>query len=67
MKSKPWSLFCPFCNARGIPQPVLSPMTCCEVRVAPVESDDPGRVPYFSYRCERCGFVEIHDRIADAA
>ena len=67
MKSRPHSLFCPFCNSRGCAQPVLSPMVVSEVRVAPLESAEPNRVPYFTYRCERCGFGEIHERAVDAA
>lgn len=67
MKYRPHSLFCPFCNSKGAVQPVLSPMVVSEVRSAPLESPEPKRVPYFAYRCERCGYGEIHDRVVDAA
>jgi hypothetical protein len=61
------SLFCPYCNAKGSKQPVLSPMSVQQVKSAPVESTAVA-APYFHYRCERCGFAEIHDaRAADAA
>ena len=64
---KAHSLFCPFCNAKGNAQPVLSPMSVTEIRIAPTASGDDGKVPFFSYRCERCGFSEIHQRAVDAA
>lgn len=71
MNAKRSSLFCPYCNARGSAQPVLSPMVCKKVRVAPLESataPEPTPTPYLHYRCERCGYSEIHDQTAaDAA
>jgi hypothetical protein len=46
-------------------------MVCKKVRVAPLESataPEPTPTPYLHYRCERCGYSEIHDQTAaDAA
>ncbi len=65
---KPWSLFCPYCNAKGIPQPALSPMVVEHVRVPPVDAAASSPAPYYHYQCQRCGFSEIHDvKAADAA
>lgn len=60
MKQRPHSLFCPFCNAKGSKQPVLSPMVVRRVDSAPIEQDGAVPTPFFLYRCERCGYGEIH-------
>jgi hypothetical protein len=66
MKSRPHSLFCPFCNAKGSIQPVLSPMVMAEVRLA-ADATEAQRGPLVAYKCQRCGYGEIHDRAVDAA
>jgi hypothetical protein len=49
--------FCPVCNTRDMARRVLSPMVAREVEIA-----DFRPAPVLSYRCERCGFGEIHTR-----
>lgn len=56
---KPSSIFCPFCNSRGQAQPVLSPMNIAQVTY-PAGADVGKGVPFYSYRCQRCGYGEIH-------
>ncbi|MFC1708055.1 hypothetical protein ACFL59_14765 [Planctomycetota bacterium] len=70
------SLFCPFCNSKGEAQPILSPMVCAYVldrrsSEKDRESPPPDEVvrrqrevlePHYEYRCERCGYGEIHER-----
>ena len=69
--------FCPYCNSKGESQPILSSMVCAYVldRRAAVQGEDTERhpsrdvlEPHYEYRCERCGFTEIHDnRLGEAA
>ena len=62
MTIKPTSIFCPFCNSRGAEYPVLSPMIVSEVPTAAVSEPVRGGAPLLSYRCQRCGYGEIHPR-----
>lgn len=66
-------LFCPFCNAKGASQPILSPMTCVYILGRP-ESEGAGAKgqpqrgsSHFEYRCTRCGYTEIHEKMLDEA
>lgn len=74
MKSRV-NLFCPFCNAEGSSQPVLSPMSCVYIlgrketeerpeapSPPPAKGKHEVEEPHFEYRCQRCGFTEIHER-----
>jgi hypothetical protein len=40
----------------------MAPMSCTYIVVAPLDVREAEKPPYFSYRCERCGFGEIHKR-----
>jgi len=68
------SVFCPFCNADGVSQPVLSPMTCVYIlgharaagdQARPEPRPQPGS--HFEYRCTRCGYTEIHEHLLGEA
>jgi len=60
------TVFCPLCNAKGQPQPVLSPMIVSEVPGGQSATTQPFAPPHFTYRCPRCDFVEIHERLVGA-
>ncbi|MHC4392808.1 MAG: hypothetical protein ACYS22_16055 [Planctomycetota bacterium] len=71
-------VFCPFCNAKGGTQPILSPMTCVYIMqknkgadsTTPPPAKGPGshrRTAHFEYRCGRCGYTEIHERMLGEA
>ena len=69
-------VFCPFCNADGVSQPVLSPMTCVYIlghasngdEEAPSEPTPAPRAgSHFEYRCTRCGYTEIHEHMLGEA
>ena len=65
------NLFCPFCNAKGCSQPILSPMTCVYILGQPQLADSapkpgaakPRHASHFEYRCSRCGYTEIHNQM----
>lgn len=64
------SMFCPFCNADGERQPILSPMACVYVLASGEPPDDAKPAPappHFEYRCSRCGYTEIHEQLFDEA
>jgi hypothetical protein len=71
------NVFCPFCNAEGARQPILSPMAVVYILgagAAPAESGEAEatrqvapRASHFEYRCPRCGFTEIHERLLGEA
>lgn len=48
-------LICPFCNAKGQKQPVLSPMETKEV----LADVDGKKTKYKVHRCPRCQYSEI--------
>ncbi len=56
----PETVYCPVCNAQGSEPRVLSPMVASHVLIAPIDGPEDERPPYYSYRCQRCGFAEIH-------
>lgn len=61
------TVFCPFCNAKGAHQPVLSPMGVLFVEGGKPATVQPFAAPHFTYVCPRCGFGEIHERLVDTA
>lgn len=57
-------LYCPYCNAQGVAQPVLAPL---QLKYDPcpgmdIEQDYGDRVGNAQYKFERCKFSEIHVR-----
>jgi len=42
-------------------------MVVSRVVMAPVDKREHAKPPYYCYRCDRCGFAEIHERRVDAA
>lgn len=59
-------IFCPYCNAQGVVQPVLAPLHLKydPVPSMDVEQDYGDRIgnPQWRFDCERCKFSEIHVR-----
>jgi len=55
------TVYCPFCNALGDPQPVLAPMQCEQVTT---QQGARGALPppFFRYKCARCGYQEVQER-----
>ena len=60
------SVFCPFCNAKGNQQPVLSPMGVLFVECGRPATVQPFAAAHFTFVCPRCGFGEIHERLIDS-
>lgn len=53
-------LFCPACNARGAPQPVLSPLQeTTYLARENLEIREMIPEPHSDYKCARCGYVEL--------
>lgn len=63
MNASPITVYCPYCNAKGHAQPVLSPMRCDYVKARPLPAgvEEMLQAPFYQYTCERCGYHEIHD------
>jgi hypothetical protein len=61
------TVFCPYCNAKGQVQPVLSPMKVTFVEAGKPETVQPFAAAHFTYACPRCSMAEIHERVVGAA
>ncbi len=60
VKLKRPTFFCPWCNAIGRRQPVLSPLAASPVRFGGDGGALPEGLPFLAYGCKRCGYAEIH-------
>ena len=60
------AIFCPYCSGQA-GEPPVSPMTRTVVKAVAGEAANRRLQPTFMYRCERCGYAELHDRLLDAA
>lgn len=63
MAARRSEVFCPFCNAIGNAQRVLSPMAVLAVEGGRPLTAQPYCVPHFTYVCGRCWYAEIHDKV----
>ena len=66
--------YCPICNAQGGSFPILSPLEVFftgpgKYRVHPETKakthDAELNVPHFCYKCAKCGYAEIHERLVE--
>lgn len=63
MKKPPaTTLYCSFCNAMGDAEPVLTAMQCEHV-TAQRGGKNALPLPFHRFKCGRCGYQEIHDRL----
>ena len=67
MNARTPSVFCPFCNAKGSAQPILSSMGVLFVEGGKPQTVQPFPPAHFTYVCPRCGYGEIHERLVDSA
>jgi hypothetical protein len=68
MERIPKSLFCPLCGVKDAGHEcVPSLMIATQILLAPLDGHEREKPPYFSYRCARCGYGEIHKRTVGVA